>query len=78
MNTTFFKNDLLGEYSVTVLDNGLSIYIMEKPGFDSTFALYGTKYGSINTKFSRNGGEEIEVPAGIVASSEIILLNLLF
>lgn len=65
MNTTFFKNDLLGEYSVTVLDNGLSIYIMEKPGFDSTFALYGTKYGSINTKFSRNGGEEIEVPAGI-------------
>ena len=65
MKTTFFKNDLLGEYSVTALDNGLSIYIMEKPGFDSTFALYGTKYGSINTKFSRNGGEEIEVPAGI-------------
>ena len=65
MKTTFFKNYLLGEYSVTQLDNGLSIYIMEKPGFDSTFALYGTKYGSINTKFSRNGGEEIEVPAGI-------------
>lgn len=65
MKTTFFRNDLLGEYSVTTLDNGLSIYIMEKLGFDSTFALYGTKYGSINTKFSRNGGEEIEVPEGI-------------
>ncbi len=65
MKTTFFKNDLLGEYSLTALDNGLEVYIMEKPGFDSTFALYGTKYGSINTKFSRNGGEEIEVPAGI-------------
>ena len=65
MKTEFFKNDLLGEYSVSILDNGLSVYIMEKPGFESTFALYGTKYGSINTKFSRNGGEEIEVPAGI-------------
>ncbi len=65
MKTEFFKNDLLGEYSVSRLDNGLEVYIMEKQGFDSTFALYGTKYGSINTKFSRNGGEEIEVPAGI-------------
>lgn len=65
MKTQFFKNDLLGEYSVSLLDNGLEIYVMEKSGFDSTFALYGTKYGSINTKFSRNGGEDIEVPAGI-------------
>lgn len=65
MQTKYFKHSLLGEYSVTVLENGLSVYIMEKPGFDSCFALYGTKYGSINTKFSRNGGPEIEVPAGI-------------
>lgn len=65
METKLFKHSLLGEYSLTVLENGLSVYIMEKPGFDSCFALYGTKYGSINTKFSRNGGKEIEVPAGI-------------
>ncbi|MBQ1186281.1 MAG: insulinase family protein [Clostridia bacterium] len=65
MQTQIFKNNLLGQYSKTVLENGLSVYIMEKPGFDSVFALYGTKYGSINTKFSRNGGPDIEVPAGI-------------
>ena len=65
MKTEFFKNSLLGQYSLTKLDNGLSVYIMEKPGFDSCFAAFGTKYGSINTKFSRNNGPEIEVPAGI-------------
>ena len=65
MKTQFFKSDLLGEYSLTKLSNGLSVFVMEKPGFDSCFAAFGTKYGSINTKFSRNGGEEIEVPAGI-------------
>lgn len=65
MKTEIFENRLLGQYSKTVLENGLSVYIMEKPGFDSSFALYGTKYGSVNTKFSRNGGPDIEVPAGI-------------
>ena len=65
MKTELLKNSLLGDYSLTTLDNGLSVYIMEKPGFDSCYAAFGTKYGSINTKFSRNGGEEIEVPAGI-------------
>ena len=65
MKTEFFKDSLLGTYSLTKLDNGLSVYIMEKPGFDSCYAAFGTKYGSINTKFSRNGGPEIEVPAGI-------------
>ena len=45
METKLFKHSLLGEYSLTVLENGLSVYIMEKPGFDSCFALYGTKYG---------------------------------
>ena len=53
MKTQFFKSDLLGEYSLTKLSNGLSVFVMEKPGFDSCFAAFGTKYGSINTKFSR-------------------------
>ncbi len=65
MKTKIFNDSLLGTYSLTKLDSGLSVYIMEKPGFDSCYAAFGTKYGSINTKFSRNGGPEIEVPAGI-------------
>lgn len=65
MNKLHFKDPLLGEYTLTVLDNGLSVYIMEKPGFSSTYAVFGTKYGSIDTKFCRNSGPDIEVPAGI-------------
>ncbi len=66
MKTEFFYNELLKEkYSLTVLDNGLKIYICEKPEFDSFYAVYGTKYGSIDTAFSLNGEEPKEVPAGI-------------
>ena len=31
--------------------SGLDIYICEMPGFSSVEALFGTKYGSINTMF---------------------------
>lgn len=65
MKKTVYKNPLLGEYTHTVLDNGLSVYIMEKSGFSSAYAVFGTKYGSIDTCFSRNGSSMVEVPAGI-------------
>ena len=31
--------------------SGLDIYVCEMPGFHTTEALFGTKYGSINTQF---------------------------
>lgn len=65
MNKTIYKSPFLGEYTVATLDNGLAVYIMEKAGFSSSYAVFGTKYGSIDTKFSRNGEEVIEVPEGI-------------
>ena len=65
MNRTVFKNSLLGEYTYLKLDNGLSVYVMEKSGFSSSYAVFGTRYGSIDTKFRREGGKEIEVPEGI-------------
>ena len=52
-------------YVKAVLDNGLEIYIMEKPQYSSSYAIYGTHYGSIDTKFSKNGSEMITVPEGI-------------
>lgn len=52
-------------YVKAVLDNGLEIYIMEKPQYSSSYAIYGTHYGSIDTKFSKDGGEMITVPEGI-------------
>ena len=65
MKTNVIKSQLFGEYTHAVLDNGLSVYVMEKPNFASSYAVFGTKYGSIDTRFSRNGQKETEVPAGI-------------
>ncbi len=59
------KSPLLGEYTLAQHESGLLVYVMEKEGFSSSHAVFGTKYGSIDTKFSKNGGPDIEVPAGI-------------
>ncbi|MGN0493695.1 MAG: EF-P 5-aminopentanol modification-associated protein YfmH, partial [Acutalibacteraceae bacterium] len=44
--------------------SGLKIYILEKPQYNSAYAVFGTKYGSIDTCFSVNG-EKTQVPEGI-------------
>ena len=44
---------------------GLKIYLMKKKGFSSCHAIFGTAYGSVDTLFSKNGGEAIAVPEGI-------------
>ncbi len=65
MYKTLCKDPTFGEYTYAVTDNGLKIFIMEKPGFSSAYSVFGTRYGSIDTKFSKNGGKTVEVPAGI-------------
>ncbi len=45
--------------------SGLTIYLYPKKGFKSTYALFGAKYGSINTTFENDRGETIVVPDGI-------------
>lgn len=46
--------------------SGLDIYICEMKGFSTVEALFGTKYGSINTMFRTSGDEEFTtVPEGI-------------
>ncbi|MBO5909653.1 MAG: insulinase family protein [Clostridia bacterium] len=65
MTRTVIKNSVLGEYTLAQLDCGLSVYIMEKEGFSSSFAVFGTRYGSVDTTFSRNGEPSISVPEGI-------------
>ena len=47
-------------------DSGLDIYICEMKGFSTTEALFGTKYGSVNTMFKmRDDKEYTTVPEGI-------------
>lgn len=46
--------------------SGLKIYVMPKENYSSTYAVFGTNYGSIDTKFKRSDKEEwTTVPEGI-------------
>ena len=46
--------------------SGLSIYVSEMEGFSTTEALFGTKYGSINTQFKTKQEKDFCcVPEGI-------------
>ncbi|NUU61357.1 EF-P 5-aminopentanol modification-associated protein YfmH [Paenibacillus agri] len=48
-----------------VMDNGLQVYVLPKPGFRKTYATFATKYGSVDNHFRVAGGEETTVPDGI-------------
>ena len=63
---TFIKNDILDEgyYSIEH-KSGLQIYVYPKADYASAYAVFGTKYGSIDTRFKRSDREDfIEIPAG--------------
>ena len=44
--------------------SGLSIYVSEMEGFSTTEALFGTKYGSINTQFKTKQEKRFLLCAG--------------
>ncbi|AJS59107.1 EF-P 5-aminopentanol modification-associated protein YfmH [Paenibacillus sp. IHBB 10380] len=48
-----------------VMDNGLHVYVLPKPGFHKTYATFATKYGSVDNHFRVEGEEEAVVPDGI-------------
>ncbi len=63
---TYIKNDVLeeGYYSVEH-KSGLRIYVYPKEDYASTYAVFGTKYGSIDTRFKRSDKADFtEIPAG--------------
>ena len=50
----------------TTLHNGLKLYLIPKADFNESYAIISTKFGSIDTRFTVDGVEEIkEFPAGI-------------
>ncbi len=66
MKKEFVTDKVMPERTVSaVLSNGLKIYITEKKNFNTAYAVFGTKYGSVDTCFSANGGKSITVPEGI-------------
>ena len=63
---TYIKNDILeeGYYSIEH-KSGLKIYVYPKEDYASTYAVFGTKYGSIDTRFKRSDKADFtEIPAG--------------
>ena len=64
MKKELFENKIGEAYTKVILDNGLKVFILEKPQYNSAYALFGTKYGSIDTIFNVDG-KEIAVPEGI-------------
>ena len=67
MEKNIITNPRTGDSCVHVKhSSGLDIYICEMPGFSSVEALFGTKYGSINTMFRQKGDKDYTVvPEGI-------------
>lgn len=46
------------------LPNGLEVHVLPKAGCSKTYAVFATRYGSVDNRFAVNG-EEIRVPDGI-------------
>lgn len=48
------------------MDNGLKVFIIPKPGFQKTFVIYTTQFGSLDSKFKPLGSDEfVTVPDGV-------------
>ena len=67
MSIKEIKSEILGEKYYEINHNsGLKIYVFPKENYSSAYALFGTRYGSIDTRFKRSDQKEfIEVPEGI-------------
>lgn len=65
MNIKEIKNENLGEsYYHIEHPTGLDIFVMPKEGYSSTYAVFATKYGSIDTKILQSDGRFSEIPEG--------------
>lgn len=67
MELQYRKNDKTGEeLYYTTHSLGLGIYIIPKKDYSKTYAIFGTRYGSVDSKFVVPGESELtEVPDGI-------------
>ncbi len=67
MERNVIKNARIGEeYTVVKHPSGLNIYIYQMKDYSLKSVLFGTKYGSINTKFkTKDDNDFITVPNGI-------------
>lgn len=60
-----FNKDIGESVKIYTHKSGLKVYVCEKPDYSSAYTIFGTRYGSIDTKFRVSDGEFMEVPEGI-------------
>lgn len=67
MDNKIIKSERLGEEYIEVNHkSGLKIFLYPMKGYSTTYALFGTKYGSLNTTFkTQKDNDFITVPEGI-------------
>ncbi len=66
MTIEHIKSSILDEEYVKIKhSSGLTIYSYPKKDYNSSYALFGTKFGSINTSFVDQSGNKITTPDGI-------------
>ena len=76
MSEKLIRNDLLNEeYYEIDHSSGLKIFVMEKPDYSGAFAMFGTRYGSVDTCF-RLKGEKIYTSANADLQVGILLTRL--
>lgn len=61
----FVCENLKEEYTLIQHPSGLKVYLMKKSGYNSCHAIFGTKYGSVDVTFSRDGKNFVTVTDGI-------------
>ena len=59
-NVTEIKNEKLGEsYYEIKHQSGLKILVYPKKNYASSYAMFGTRYGSIDTQFKLSGEKRV-------------------
>ena len=66
MNKTVIKSELIKkEYILNEHPSGLKILLYPMKGFSSNYAIFGTKYGSVDNAYLNEKGERVDLPEGI-------------
>ena len=66
MDKSIIKSELIHkEYILNEHPSGLKIILYPMKGFSSNYAIFGTKYGSVDNAYLDENGERVDLPWGI-------------
>lgn len=66
MQKSVIKSSLLNKkFSLIKHSSGLNVFLYPMPGFSSNYAIFGTKYGSVDNAYLDDNGQKVDLPEGI-------------